>query len=72
MGLSPEEKSYIHESAREIAAVICKEVVENHIVNCPHGRAVDKTKWILIGLCAALMMTEGNALLSGVWKLLCG
>lgn len=72
MGLTAEEKSYIHESAREIAAEICKAVIRGHIDSCPHGHVVDKTKWVLIGLCGALMITQGDGLLSGILKLLTG
>lgn len=70
MALTAEEKSYIHESAREVAGEIIKEVLEAHINSCPHGQAVSKAKWTLIGLCLGASAAGGGGLVAGIMSLM--
>jgi len=70
MPLTSEEKSYIHESAREVAREIIKEVITAHINACPHGQAVSKAKWIIIGLGIGASSAAGGGLAAGLLSLM--
>jgi len=70
MALTTEEKAYIHESAREVSAAIIKEVIEAHISSCPHGQAVSKAKWTMIGLCLGASAAGGGGLVAGIMSLM--
>jgi hypothetical protein len=35
---------------KEIARVIVKEVITEHIKSCPHGKAMLANKWLVIGI----------------------
>jgi hypothetical protein len=70
MSLTSEEKSYIHESAREVAKDIITEVMLAHVAACPHGQAISKAKWTLIGLCLGASAAGGGGLVAGILSLL--
>ncbi len=50
MGLTREEKDWIKLKARDTAFEVTKEVLAEHIKSCPHGMAILKAKWLLIGV----------------------
>ena len=70
MALTTEEKAYIHESAREVSAAIIKDVIAAHIWACPHGQAVLKAKWLLIGLSLGASAAGGGGLVAGILALM--
>ena len=70
MALTSEEKSYIHESSREVAKEIITEVMMAHVASCPHGMAVSKAKFTLIGLCLGASAAGGGGLVAGVLSLM--
>lgn len=70
MALSSEEKAYIHESAREIAKDIIQEVMVAHVASCPHGQAVTKAKWTVVGLCLGSAAAGGGGLVAGILSML--
>jgi hypothetical protein len=70
MALTTEEKAYIHESAREVAKDIITEVMVAHVSSCPHGQAISKAKWTLIGLCLGASAAGGGGLVAGVLSLM--
>jgi len=70
MALTTEEKAFIHESAREVSAAIIKDVIEAHISSCPHGQAVSKAKWTMIGLCLGASAAGGGGLVAGVLSMI--
>jgi len=70
MALTSEEKAYIHESAREVSAAIIHDVLEAHVSSCPHGQAVSKAKWTLIGLCLGASAAGGGGLVAGVLSMM--
>jgi len=70
MALTTEEKAFIHESAREVSAAIITDVIKAHINSCPHGQAVSKAKWTMIGLCLGASAAGGGGLVAGVLSML--
>jgi len=70
MALTQEDKAYIHESAREIAGSIIEKVITAHINSCPHGKALFKAKWILVGLCLGSAAAGGGGLVAGLLSLI--
>lgn len=50
MPLTQQEKDWIKLKARDTAFEVTKEVLIEHIKGCPHGLAIMKAKWLLIGV----------------------
>lgn len=70
MVLTTEEKAYIHESAREVAGEIIKDVIIAHVSSCPHGKLLVKAKWTIIGLCVGASFAGGGGLVAGILSLM--
>lgn len=64
--LTDVEKAYIHESAREVAGEIIKDVMVAHIDGCPHGKMLVKAKWVIVGLCLGSAAAGGGGLVAGL------
>ena len=70
MALTEEEKCYIHESSRLVAKEIISEVLIAHINACPHGQAVAKAKWVVIGLGIGASAAGGGGLVAGLMSIM--
>jgi hypothetical protein len=70
MALTEVEKAYIHESAREVAGEIIKDVMVAHVDACPHGQMLVKAKWTIVGLCLGSAAAGGGGLVAGVLSLM--
>jgi hypothetical protein len=70
MALTNGEKAYIHESAREVAGEIIRDVMVAHVDSCPHGKMVVKAKWTVVGLCLGSAAAGGGGLVAGVLSML--
>ena len=51
MSLSEQDKEWVKLVARELAFAVNKEVIAEHIKNCPHGQSILMSKWFLVGVC---------------------
>ncbi len=56
MALTEGDKAICAEVAREII----EKVLAEHITSCPHGRALVKSKMLLIGLCLGSGVGSGS------------
>jgi len=45
---------------KEIARVIIKEVLIEHINSCPHGKTILASKMLLVGMCIGSGLTSGS------------
>lgn len=70
MALTDGEKAYIHESAREVAGEIIRDVLQAHIDGCPHGKMLGKAKWIVIGVCVGSAAAGGGDLVARLFSLM--
>lgn len=70
MALTSEEKAYIHESAREVAGEIIKDVIIAHTNSCPHGKIITKAKWTIVGLCLGSAAAGGGGLVAGLLSMM--
>lgn len=60
MALNDGDKAECRELAREIIA----EVMVLHIVSCPHGMAMLKTKVFLVGICIGSGLASGGLVIT--------
>ena len=67
MALSDGDKAEIKEMAREIV----KEVLVAHVMACPHGQLIMKSKALIIGLCIGSGLASGGVVI-GAFKLITG
>lgn len=67
MSLSEDEKN----TCKEIARVIVKEVLVEHIASCPHGKAILASKMFMMGLCIGSGFAGGGLALA-VAKIIMG
>jgi hypothetical protein len=56
---------------KDIARLIVKEVLSEHILCCPHGQLILKAKWLLVGICAGSGFAGGSLVLV-VFKIITG
>jgi len=59
--LSEQDKEWIRLTARELAFQAIKETLSVHIQSCPHGLAIMKAKWLIIGVSIGPMLVGGGA-----------
>ena len=45
---------------KEIARVIIKEVLTEHIAACPHGKTILASKMLLVGMCVGSGLASGG------------
>lgn len=59
--LNAQDKDWIRLTARELAFQAIKETLSIHIQSCPHGMAMIKAKWLIIGVSIGPMLVGGGA-----------
>jgi len=61
MALSEQDQEWIRLTARELAFQAIKETLAAHIASCPHGLAIVKAKWLIVGISIGPMLVGGGA-----------
>ena len=63
MSLDAEDRSYIRETATNVAAKVSERIIENvmkwHVEACPHGKTILAAKYWLIGAFAVCTLAGG-------------
>lgn len=52
MSLSKQEEEWVRLTAESLASEITKQVIIEHIQNCPIGQKFARAKWFLVGVCS--------------------
>ena len=60
MALNEQDKDWVKLLSREIAFQAIKETLAQHIKSCPHGIAMLKAKWLIIGISIAPLLAGGG------------
>ena len=57
---------------REVARLIVKEVLIEHIASCPHGKSLLASKWMMVGLCFGTSVASfaGSSFAVGLTKVI--
>lgn len=65
-------KDELNAEYREMARIIVKEVLKEHIDSCPHGKALLSYRYMAVGICigTSLASFTGSSLAIGLAKML--